>query len=94
MLADKLGPGFDEVFLVNSGAEANDFAMLLSRLYTGQQKILSLRNGYHGVVGSAQSVTTVGTWNHPVLKPSDFETVSWPNSYRGVLKGGIDAYIQ
>lgn len=93
-LGEKLGPGFDQVFLVNSGAEANDFAVLLSRLYTGQQKVLSLRTGYHGVVGAAQSVTTVGSWNHPVLKSTDFETVSWPSSYRGVLKGGVDAYIQ
>jgi len=93
-LSERLGPGFEQVFLVNSGSEANDFAILLSRLYTGQQKVLSLRNAYHGVVGASQSVTTVGTWNHPVLKSTDFETLSWPSTYRGVLKGGVDAYIR
>lgn len=93
-LAEKLGPGFDQVFLVNSGTEANDFAVLLSRLYTGNTKILSLRNGYHGVVGASQWLTTVGSWNHPAMKPSDYETLSWPSTYRGVLKGGNDAYVR
>jgi alanine-glyoxylate transaminase/(R)-3-amino-2-methylpropionate-pyruvate transaminase len=36
------------VYLVNSGSEANDLAMYMSRLYTGNFDILSFRNGYHG----------------------------------------------
>jgi alanine-glyoxylate transaminase/(R)-3-amino-2-methylpropionate-pyruvate transaminase len=62
-LCDELGPEYDQVFLCNSGSEANDFAILLARLFTGQNKIFSLRNGYHGLVGNSKSVTNVGTWN-------------------------------
>ena len=33
-LCEELGEGFDSVYLCNSGSEANDFAVYLSRLYT------------------------------------------------------------
>jgi alanine-glyoxylate transaminase/(R)-3-amino-2-methylpropionate-pyruvate transaminase len=71
MLGEQLGPGFENVFLVNSGAEANDFAIMLCRLFTGNSKFLSLRNGYHGLVGGSQAVTNVGTWNEPVIRGVD-----------------------
>jgi len=58
MLCDSLGPGFDSVYFCNSGAEAVDFAILMSRVYTGTSKIYSLKNGYHGLVGNAAAVTS------------------------------------
>ena len=36
------------VYLVNSGSEANDLAIMMARLYTGNYNIISLRNSYHG----------------------------------------------
>lgn len=36
------------VYFVNSGSEANDMAMYIARLYTGNFDIMSFRNGYHG----------------------------------------------
>lgn len=94
MLGEALGPEFDQVFLVNSGAEANDFAVLLSRLYTGCSKVLSLRYGYHGLVGASQGITNVGSWNHPVIRGYDVEKLAFPGEYRSLLKGGVDSYIQ
>jgi 4-aminobutyrate aminotransferase-like enzyme len=94
MLAERLGPDYDQVFLVNSGAEANDFAILLSRLYTGISKVLSLRYGYHGLVGNAQAVTNVGTWNHPVVRGFDIEKLAFPSVYRGLMKNGVGDYIK
>jgi 4-aminobutyrate aminotransferase-like enzyme len=94
MLGEQLGSEYDQVFLVNSGAEANDFAILLSRLFTGSSKILSLRNAYHGIVGGSQAVTNVGTWNHPVVRGFDIETLAWPSTYRGIMKGNVDDHIK
>ena len=37
------------VYLVNSGSEANDLAIMMARLYTGNYDIISLRNSYHGM---------------------------------------------
>jgi alanine-glyoxylate transaminase/(R)-3-amino-2-methylpropionate-pyruvate transaminase len=85
-LCDELGPEYDQVFLCNSGSEANDMAILLARLFTGQNKIFSLRNGYHGLVGNSKSVTNVGTWNTNFNNTQEFEKLAWPSQYRGTLK--------
>lgn len=37
------------VYLVNSGSEANDLALFLARLSTGNYEMLSIQNGYHGM---------------------------------------------
>jgi len=37
------------VYLVNSGSEANDLALLMARLYTGNHDVIALRNAYHGM---------------------------------------------
>jgi len=41
---------------------------MLARLFTGTHKFLSLRNGYHGLVGNAQAVTNINTWNAPMVR--------------------------
>jgi alanine-glyoxylate transaminase / (R)-3-amino-2-methylpropionate-pyruvate transaminase len=47
-LTSKLPSHLSVCFFVNSGSEANDLALALSRLYTGRFDVISLRNGYHG----------------------------------------------
>jgi alanine-glyoxylate transaminase / (R)-3-amino-2-methylpropionate-pyruvate transaminase len=85
-LCDELGPEYDQVFLCNSGSEANDMALLLARMYTGQNKLFSLRNGYHGLVGNSKSVTNVSTWNTHFNNTNEFERLAWPSQYRGSIK--------
>lgn len=92
-LCEQLGPGFDSVYLCNSGAEANDFALMMARLYTKETKIFSLRNGYHGLVGNAASITNVGTWNHQIIRGHDVEKLPYPSSYRGSHKDA-QGYLQ
>lgn len=60
-IAKKCPPGIDQVFLTNSGSEANDLAMLMARMYTQEYKFISLRNAYHGNV---MGITNMHTWNH------------------------------
>jgi alanine-glyoxylate transaminase / (R)-3-amino-2-methylpropionate-pyruvate transaminase len=85
MLCEQLGEGFDSVYLCNSGGEANDFAIYLARLFTGQYKFYSLKNAYHGLVGSSSNTTSVGTWNTAFRGGFEFERLGWPSTYRGVL---------
>lgn len=83
MLCDYLGEGFDTIYLCNSGGEANDFAINLARTYTRTMNFLSLRNGYHGLVGSAASVTNMPTWSNPTtLRGPAHEKLTWPSQYR------------
>ena len=72
MLCEKLGDGFDTVYLCNSGGEANDFAIHLARLYTKRHKFLSVRNGYHGLVGSAAACTNMPNWSSNIIRGKEF----------------------
>ncbi|QBK04235.1 aspartate aminotransferase family protein [Hylemonella gracilis] len=52
--APKSGPrSFKKIFFTNAGADANENAMRMARLYTGRDKILSAYRSYHGNTGSA-----------------------------------------
>jgi alanine-glyoxylate transaminase/(R)-3-amino-2-methylpropionate-pyruvate transaminase len=56
-LASKLPGDLKVVYLVNSGSEANDLAILLARLYTKNYDILTLKNAYHGGGTSTMGLT-------------------------------------
>ncbi|NBA96052.1 aspartate aminotransferase family protein [Pseudomonas sp. R5(2019)] len=47
-------PGiFSKVFFTNAGADANENAMRMARIFTGRDKILSAYRSYHGSTGAA-----------------------------------------
>lgn len=64
MLADKLPGDLSVCYFVNSGSEANDLAMLMARLYTGNYDIIALRNAYHGGSASTMGLTAHSTWKY------------------------------
>src|SRR5665647_3654674 len=43
-LASKMPKGLDVTYFVNSGSEANDLAVQIARLYTGNNDVIALRN--------------------------------------------------
>ncbi|MCL2893651.1 aspartate aminotransferase family protein [Brenneria tiliae] len=51
---------FSKVFFTNAGADANENAIRMARLFTGKEKILSGYRSYHGNTGSAIGAT--GDW--------------------------------
>ena len=61
ILADKLGKacGYDEysLFLINSGAEANENALKLASFHNGKKRVLALRHAFHGRTSAAVRVT-------------------------------------
>ena len=60
-MADKLGQlsGYDDyqLFLVNSGAEANENALKLASFHTGKKRILSFKKAFHGRTSLAVEAT-------------------------------------
>jgi alanine-glyoxylate transaminase / (R)-3-amino-2-methylpropionate-pyruvate transaminase len=56
------GSGLSVSYFTNSGSEANEVAVLMAREFTGNQEIVSLRNGYHGGTSAVMGLTAVGTW--------------------------------
>src|SRR5215510_7714319 len=61
-LASKLPGELKVCYFVNSGSEANDLALLMARLFTGNYDMIALRNAYHGGNSSGMSVTAHSTW--------------------------------
>ncbi len=49
--------GLDRVFLVNSGAEANENALRLAFRMTGRSRVVAVEGGFHGRTGAAAAVT-------------------------------------
>ena len=60
-LADKLGKasGYDEysLFLINSGAEANENALKLASFHNGKKRVLAFKHSFHGRTSAAVRVT-------------------------------------
>ena len=65
-LASKMPPGLDVTYFVNSGSEANDLAVTMARLYTGNLDVIAVRNAYHGGSPSSMGMTSHHTWKYPV----------------------------
>ncbi len=60
-LAEKLGElsGYTDynLFLCNSGAEANENALKLAAFHTGKSKVIAIKGAFHGRTGGALAVT-------------------------------------
>lgn len=60
-LADKLGKlsGYEDyaLFLINSGAEANENALKIASFHTGRKKVIAFRKAFHGRTSAAVRVT-------------------------------------
>lgn len=82
-LASKFPGNLKVVYLVNSGSEANDLAILMARAYTGNFDVLCLRNAYHGGSGTSLGLTAHSTWKYNTPHGSGIHHVLCPDTYRG-----------
>lgn len=68
-LADKLakasGKDDYQLFLVNSGAEANENALKLASFHTGRKKVVAFKKGFHG----RTSLAVAATDNKAIIAP-------------------------
>jgi alanine-glyoxylate transaminase/(R)-3-amino-2-methylpropionate-pyruvate transaminase len=81
------------VHFMNSGAEAIDLALLLSRSFTGNNDVISLANSYHGATFGAQSVTGISNFRHNVSLLNGIQFTSNPDQYRGIHGEGVLPYL-
>jgi alanine-glyoxylate transaminase/(R)-3-amino-2-methylpropionate-pyruvate transaminase len=82
-LADRMPGELRVVYLVNSGSEANDLALLMARAYTGCYDFIALRNGYHGGSQSTMGLTSHSTWKFNVPHSFGVQHALFPDLYRG-----------
>lgn len=94
-LADRLPPGLDCIYFVNSGTEANDLALLMARTFTRNSTVLALRSAYHGGGGAPYAATAHSTWKHAGGGGGgggDFVHTICPDAYRGPFGADGAAY--
>jgi len=79
-LADKLGKlsGYVDysLFLVNSGAEANENALKLASFHTGRKKVIAFEKAFHGRTAAAVRVTDNAKIVAPINEGFDVEFIA------------------
>lgn len=80
-LADKLAeqcgyPDYD-LFLVNSGAEANENAIKLASFHNGRKKLLSFSKAFHGRTSATVTVTDIPAYSAPVNETDHVVFAPW-----------------
>jgi taurine---2-oxoglutarate transaminase len=92
-LAQKLAeitPGdIDAFFFTNGGAEANENAIRIARLFTGRHKIGARYRSYHG--GTAGALTLTGDPRRWAAEPGIPGVFRIPDFYHGIQKGSDTA---
>jgi taurine---2-oxoglutarate transaminase len=79
-------PGdIDTFFFTNGGAEANENAVRIARLFTGRRKILARYRSYHG--GTAGSLTLTGDPRRWASEPGIPDVVHVLDPYHGIRDG-------
>src|SRR5215472_15245726 len=82
-LAAKMPGDLKVCYFVNSGSEANDLALLMARVYTGNYDVIALRNAYHGGNALTMGLTAHRTWKFNVPHSFGVHHAVAPDPYRG-----------
>ncbi|NLE80890.1 MAG: aminotransferase class III-fold pyridoxal phosphate-dependent enzyme [Rhodococcus sp.] len=87
-LVEKLGEvlpeGLDSVFFANSGSEAVEASLRLSRQATGRPNVIVFHGGFHGRTVATATMTTSGTRFSAGFSPlmGGVHVAPFPNAYR------------
>jgi alanine-glyoxylate transaminase/(R)-3-amino-2-methylpropionate-pyruvate transaminase len=76
------GSDLSVTYFTNSGSEANEIAILSSREFTGNQEVISLRNGYHGGTQATMGLTAHSTWKFKTNPTVGVKNALAPYCYR------------
>ena len=86
-LASRMPKGLEVTYFTNSGSEANDIAMMMARLHTGNNDIIALRNAYHGGSAGPANLTAINTWKYPGSTAGAVHHAVNPDPYRSAFSG-------
>lgn len=68
-----------DLFLCNSGAEANENALKLASFYNGNTKMIAFKKAFHGRTSAAVNTTDKEAIKAPINKTFDVEFHEWDN---------------
>ncbi|XP_074472947.1 alanine--glyoxylate aminotransferase 2, mitochondrial-like [Sebastes fasciatus] len=86
-LASHLPDPLKVIYLTNSGSEANDLAMLMARLHTGNFDLITFRGSYHGGTQQTMGLTSNSAYKYPIATSLGCTHVMSPDVFRGPWGG-------
>ncbi|MGV2287986.1 aspartate aminotransferase family protein [Trinickia sp. YCB016] len=72
---------------VNTGAESNEVALRMAKMFTGGYEVLAVGGSWHGVTGGASSVSFASDRKGYGVPPPGVFVMPEPNEYRPYIKG-------
>ncbi|HLX03854.1 MAG TPA: aspartate aminotransferase family protein [Trinickia sp.] len=72
---------------VNTGAESNEVALRMAKMFTGGYEVLAVGGSWHGVTGGASSVSFASDRKGYGVPPPGVFVMPEPNAYRPYIKG-------
>ena len=93
-LAEITPDGLDSFYFGATGTDADETAVLMAQIYTGNTEIIALRHGYSGKSQMAMSLTGQASWRMGPVHVGYIRHAMTPYTYRSL--GGLDeaAYVQ
>lgn len=87
---DWMPDGLTKSLFINTGSESNEAALRMAKMHTGGYEILAVGGSWHGVTGSAGSVSFASDRrNYGVPTPGVF-VMPEPNAYRPYIKAATE----
>ncbi|MFC7676822.1 aspartate aminotransferase family protein [Mycolicibacterium sp. GCM10028919] len=91
-LAATLPAALSKVLLLTTGAESNEAAIKMAKLYTGRYEVVSFDRSWHGMTSGAASATfSAGRRGYGPLMPGNL-TLPTPNAYRSPFRHPDGSY--
>lgn len=91
-LSSTLPPTLSKVLLLSTGAESNEAAIKMAKLYTGRYELVSFDRSWHGMTSGAASATfSAGRRGYGPPMPGNL-TLPTPNAFRSPFRRADGSY--
>lgn len=91
-LADSLPDNLSRMLLLTTGAESNEAAIKMAKMYTGKYEIVSFDRSWHGMTSGAAAATfSAGRRGYGPVLPGNL-TLPTPNAYRSPFRNADGSY--
>jgi 2,2-dialkylglycine decarboxylase (pyruvate) len=92
VLSATLPPELSKVLLLTTGAESNEAAIKMAKLYTGKYEVVSFDRSWHGMTSGAASATfSAGRRGYGPPMPGNL-VLPTPNAYRSPFRNSDGTY--
>jgi acetylornithine/N-succinyldiaminopimelate aminotransferase len=92
-LVEMAGPPYFQVFLANSGSEANENAIKLARALTGRKEVISLEGSFHGRTYGSLTATGIPKYSKYLNTPVPHHRIISPDQAADLVSNETAALL-